>query len=94
MVAKAELRARSHVTSKGQTTIPKQIRDQLGYAEGTQLEWILENGRLSVAGKTRNIADFAGLLGTPHKGRGLTVEEMDDAIAAAVVERFKRKTRS
>jgi AbrB family looped-hinge helix DNA binding protein len=30
------------VTSKGQVTIPKRIRDKLGLSEGTEVEFILE----------------------------------------------------
>lgn len=30
------------VTSKGQVTIPKQIRDELGLSAGTEVEFILE----------------------------------------------------
>ena len=33
---------KSTVTSKGQTTIPKRIRDALRLQEGTQIDWRLE----------------------------------------------------
>ena len=82
----------STATSKGQTTIPKQIRDALGIKDGTALRWELEDGVLKVTAKTLNIADFAGILGKPPSGVHLTVEEMNDAIGVAVSERFRRKT--
>ena len=33
------------LTSKGQVTIPKQVRDALGLKRGMQVEFILEDGR-------------------------------------------------
>ena len=39
-------------TSKGQVTIPKEIRDRLGIEEGTELEFVLEDdGTLMVRPK-------------------------------------------
>lgn len=41
------------VTSKGQVTIPKQIREKLGIDEGTEVEFILEDdGSVKVRPKT------------------------------------------
>ncbi len=34
------------VTSKGQVTIPKEIRDELGLEPGSQVEFVRENGRV------------------------------------------------
>ncbi len=36
------------ITSKGQVTIPKQIRDRLGLLPGTEVEFIEENGEARV----------------------------------------------
>lgn len=83
--------AHSTITSKGQTTIPKSLRDALGIREGTQLTWTLHDGMIKVTAKTLNIADFAGLLGTPPEGGPLDVADMSTAIGEAVAERFERK---
>jgi AbrB family looped-hinge helix DNA binding protein len=72
------------VTSKGQTTIPKAVRDQLGLDEGSLIEWKVDNGRAVVVPRNERIADMAGILGRPPKGAGLKVEDMDDVVAAAV----------
>lgn len=82
----------SVTTSKGQTTIPKSLRDAVGIKDGTQLTWILEQGAIKVVAKTLNIADFAGFLGPPPSGVHLSIEEMNQAIGEAVAERHKRKT--
>lgn len=84
--------AKSRMTSKGQTTVPKEVRDALGAGEGTQLNWVVDGGSVSVTAKSLNIADFAGFLGKPPNGVHLTVEQMNQAIGEAVAERFRRKT--
>ena len=38
----------SKVTSKGQVTIPKEIRDRLGLLPGTEVEFVERNGRAEV----------------------------------------------
>lgn len=87
-----KLVSRSVTTSKGQTTIPKSVREALGIKDGTPLTWIVEGGELRVVAKTLNAADLAGILGPPPSGASLTVEEMNDAIGEAVAERHLRKT--
>lgn len=86
----ATIQLQSTVTSKGQTTIPKELRDALGIKDGTPLRWKLENGVLTVRPKTKRIEDFAGLLGPPPNGRHVTIEEMNEDIGRAVAERDRR----
>ena len=86
------IHGKSRATSKGQTTIPKEIRDALGIKDGTELSWMLNGRDLTVSAKTLRISDFAGFLGRPPSGVHLTIEEMNEAIGQAVAERFRRKT--
>lgn len=57
---------RTTISTKGQVTIPKEIRDRLGLRPGTQLEFAEENGRL-VARKadvaSDPVAAVTGILG-------------------------------
>ena len=93
MVAKVRERYLGKVTSKGQTTVPKEVRDFLGLEEGTQVEWTLdEEGKATVKPRKLRAVDLAGFLGKPPSGVHLTIEEMNDAIGEAVAERFRRKT--
>lgn len=82
----------STATSKGQTTIPKQVRDAMGIKDGTPLRWTLEDGVLKVTAKTKRLEDFAGLLGPPPNGRHVTVEDMQEAVLEEAADRFRRKT--
>lgn len=81
------------MTSKGQTTVPKEVREFLGLSEGAQMEWILEDGKATVKPRTLRAVDLAGILGPPPNGKTATIEEMNEAIGQAVAERFERATR-
>lgn len=79
------------MTSKGQTTVPKQVRDFLGLEEGAQVEWVLDDdGRATVKARTLRAADLAGMLGKPPHGAGMTVREMDEARGRALSEDDER----
>ncbi|HEV7276440.1 MAG TPA: AbrB/MazE/SpoVT family DNA-binding domain-containing protein [Devosiaceae bacterium] len=86
----ATIRLQSTVTSKGQTTIPKELRDALGIKEGTPLRWKLENGVLTVRAKTKRLEDFIPMV--PPNDRHVTVEEMNEAVLEEAADRFRRKT--
>lgn len=64
------------MTSKGQTTIPKDIRDGLGIKSGDRMTFtMLPDGTVILRAKTRSLAEMAGAL---HK-EGLapvSVEQM------------------
>jgi AbrB family looped-hinge helix DNA binding protein len=79
------------VTSKGQTTVPKEVRDFLGLEEGTQMEWIVDGGKVTVKPRKLRAIDLAGILGPPPSGdTHLTVEEINEAIGEAIVESYER----
>ena len=89
--ASAKTRYTGKVTSKGQTTVPKEVRDFLGLEEGTQMEWILDDGKVTVKPRKLRAIDLAGILGPPPSGvKDTTVEEMNQAIGDAIVEQFER----
>lgn len=82
------------VTSKGQTTVPKEVRDFLGLGEGAQVEWTIdEDGKATVRPRKKlRAVDLAGMLGPSPVGP-VTVEEMNEAIGDAVVEQYERSLR-
>ena len=69
------------LTSKGQTTIPKEIRDLLGLAPGDKLDFVVESdGRVVLRAATLDIRQLRGML--RKKGRkAVSLEQMDRAIA-------------
>ena len=71
----------STLTSKGQTTVPKEILEQLGLSSGDRIEYIIEaDGRVVMLPATRQIADLSGTLKHRAGTRPVTLEEMDEAI--------------
>ena len=74
------------MTSKGQLTIPKDVRDELGIAPGTRFFVTVRNGQVVALPKNRRIADLAGILGKPPKGAGATLDDLDEAIGQAIGE--------
>ena len=69
--------AESTITAKGQTTVPVQVRDQIGAAQGTRLVWhVMPDGSVIVRAKTKSILDLAGVLKSP-KGKRVAVEDMN-----------------
>jgi len=69
----------STVTSKGQTTIPKEIRERLNLQPGDRLEFVVDDdGRVVVLPATVDAAELAGILKAPSKP--VTVEEMNQAV--------------
>lgn len=90
MATKVRERYLGKVTSKGQTTVPKEVRDFLGLEEGTQVEWTVEDGKATVKRKRKLRAiDLLGMLGPSPVGP-VSVEEMNEAIGDGIVERYER----
>jgi AbrB family looped-hinge helix DNA binding protein len=64
----ASMSAESKLTAKGQTTIPKLIRDSLGMKTGDKMSFtLMPNGIVIMRLKNKRISDLAGLL--HKKGR-------------------------
>lgn len=67
------------VTSKGQITIPKPVRDGLGVETGDRVEFVeLGRGLYSVVAATRDIRSLKGMIPRPTKP--VRVEDMNKAI--------------
>jgi AbrB family looped-hinge helix DNA binding protein len=67
------------LTSKGQTTIPKDVRDHLGLRPGDRIEFVLtEDKAVLLKPATRPVTDLKGFL--PKPARPVTIEEMKAAI--------------
>jgi AbrB family looped-hinge helix DNA binding protein len=77
------------VTSKGQVTLPKEIRERLGVRTGGKLRFAVEDGkRVVLSVRPSSILDLVGIL--PKPKRSATIEQMDEAIRQAAVDRYLR----
>lgn len=72
------------ITSKGQITIPIEVRRKLGLRAGDQINFFEnEDGRYTFEPKTGSIMEMEGILkhlGLPVLGYAPSIEEMDQAI--------------
>lgn len=74
------------LTSKGQLTLPKEIRERLGLVAGSKLDFTIEDdGSLRVRPLRRGAAGLFGLLSDPERP-ARTVEQMNEAIGRHLAE--------
>jgi antitoxin PrlF len=82
----------STITSKGQVTLPKAIRDALRIGVGDRVSFVVrEDGVVELRPETVDLKDLYGIL--KYSGKPVTVEEMDEGIAEAVIESFENPGR-
>ena len=78
----------STLTGKGQTTIPKMIREQLRLKAGDELLYTVDAGRIIIRPRTGSIKDLENVL--PRPSRSVTLDEMRTAVAAGAAKRARR----
>ncbi len=78
------------VTSKGQITIPKQVRDRLGVHQGDRIEFVVDpGGSVSLQPLRRSARDLAGFLHRPG-AEPVTQAEMDASVVELIGEDDER----
>lgn len=74
------------ITSKGQITVPKEIREHLGVAPGDRLSFQISSaGEVVVEPETVDVRTLRGML--KHRGRPVSLEEMDLAVRRGASKR-------
>lgn len=83
----------STVTSKGQVTIPQEVRERLQIRSGDKVSFAVEGKEARLWVRNLDIKDLFGLLKRP-KAKRLSVEEVDrrmqEAVAADVMRSMSR----
>jgi antitoxin PrlF len=80
------------VTSKGQITIPIQVRTALGLDTGDKVDFFeIEKGQFAIVARTGSIMEMRGCV--PKLGYTPTIEEMDEA-ARSHAARLDAESRS
>ena len=75
------------LTSKGQITLPKEIRERLGLDAGAVLDFeLLPDNTITARQVKPDARRIRGLLKSPHSAP-LTIEQMDEGIARHVQAR-------
>ena len=65
----------ARVTSKGQVTLPKAVRDALGIRQGDEVIFRVEGGR-AVLARTPDFLDLAGTVAVPAAKRNAAWDEV------------------
>lgn len=68
------------LTSKGQLTLPKDVREAMGVGPGDRVDFVrMEDGNFAVLPATHSVKSLKGLI--PKRKKPVSLEDMDKAIA-------------
>jgi AbrB family looped-hinge helix DNA binding protein len=83
---------RSKITAQGQISVPSEVRRKLGVGPGSVLEWEEDGLKFVVrrAGKY-TFEDIHRALFKGKKPKPITVEQMKEAIAEGIAEKYARR---
>jgi len=76
------------VTSKGQITLPKAVRDALELAPGDRVLFRVQDGH-AVLARTPDLLELAGSIPVPESVRGLSWAQIRAKARQAQVERYR-----
>jgi len=72
------------LTSKGQLTVPKAVRNALGVGPGDRVDFVqMADGNFAVMPATKSIKRLKGIIPKPEKP--VSLDDMDDAIAEGAI---------
>jgi antitoxin PrlF len=76
----------SRITSKGQITVPKAVRETLALKPGDRMSFVIhEDGTVTVEAETVDLPSLRGVL--KSGGRHVTIEQMNDDVRRAAARR-------
>ncbi len=76
------------LTSKGQVTIPKDVREQAKLKSGVQLDFcVMPDGRIIIIPRSANIKDLKGILKTK---KTFTPEQIEKTTKKRALKRMKK----
>jgi antitoxin PrlF len=68
------------ITSKGQTTIPKEIREKLNLRPGDRINFIIEpDGKVYIQPLNIEVEELSGILHKPER-KPVSIDQMNEAI--------------
>ncbi len=76
----------STITSKGQVTILKAIRERMGVGPHDKVTWVIEDDFVKVARRESVVRRTAGMMKSPNGTSYATAEEMRAAAEEAIAE--------
>ncbi|MGH2533563.1 MAG: AbrB/MazE/SpoVT family DNA-binding domain-containing protein [Thermomicrobiales bacterium] len=83
----------TRVTSKGQTTIPVEVRRELGISAGGRVAWAREGDHVVLRPAESVVQRTAGLARRYRQGPDPTIREMKEAAAQGWVDEYFTKNK-
>jgi len=80
--------AESMLTSKGQITLPKEIRDQYDLAKGDVVDFVAEKDWIIMVPRKGNILDLFGSV--KHKGKAIDFAKLRERIKREFAKTYKK----
>lgn len=78
------------ITSKGQITIPKKVREELHLNSGDKVSIEMEGNSARIYPAGESILDRAGAL-QQFTQKKITIQEMNEAIAKGISQKYERR---
>ena len=80
------------MTSKGQITVPAELRAKLGLRAGVKVDFVTNaSGEVVLRPRAADIRSLRGLI--PYDGPPVSIEDMNNEIGEAVVAAFERSVK-
>jgi antitoxin PrlF len=84
--------ATATMTSKGQITVPAELRARLGLRAGVKVDFVINaTGEVVLRPRTADIRSVRGLIA--YDGPTVSVEEMNEGVGDAIADEFRRSLR-
>jgi antitoxin PrlF len=80
--------AHSILTSKGQITIPKTVRNKLNLKTGDKIDFEIHNGEVRLIPVSKSVSDVFGILSGKTR-KIYSTERMDDQLKKRIRDRNK-----
>jgi AbrB family looped-hinge helix DNA binding protein len=98
-IKETTMNIRAKISSKGQVVVPKEIRDRLGFAEGSEVEFLESGDGVLLKSVPSRASKFPPITFDEFKARRViwrgtpvTNEDIDQAIASEVRRRWREKS--
>jgi AbrB family looped-hinge helix DNA binding protein len=78
------------VTSKGQITLPKELRERLHIAAGERIEFRIdeESSTATLIPLNKRVEDLFGMLKRKNNRKAVTTEKMDESIRTEIRKKY------
>ena len=81
------------MTSKGQVTLPKALRDKLNIKPGEKLAFFIRtDGTTEFVVRRNNLDAVVGMM-KPRTGKGATVEDLKEAARKGAIDAFEKSNK-